>query len=175
MACLTCSAATNRPYCDDCVRATIFAANYDERTNLLAVRRSKLVSYFWECPTHGLTLWSTARGACRVCSPDRNDSPRAQARRAGQTTYQARCEIHGLTAHSVERGKCLTCFTKAGLPRARPDVTIGPRAQASRAGAVSYQATCEIHGVAAHATRHGKCLTCFTAGGAVRRWLRVPV
>lgn len=93
-----------------------------------------------ECPTHGETEHDVPRGKCLTCfttlgaprlsaSKGRpvTASPRAAARRAGETRYAAPCPTHGETAHSVAHGKCLSCFTVAGVRRAVPlDATVKP-------------------------------------------------
>lgn len=82
------------------------------------------------------------------------------ARKARWKTYVDDCPACGKeTDWSVSTRRCLTCDDG--------DVTTARRL-ARRNGKVSYQDTCETHGVTPFSTRTGKCLTCFRSDGLER-------
>lgn len=126
--------------------------------------------YLEWCVVHGAKLHSTHTGRCHACAE--LEHPRARARMKGAKTYLFDCVRHGETAFSVRVGSCLTCCTHAGVPRVVGQRIAEPstdRAKARYAGRSTYQAGCPFHGTTAFSVTHGKCLTCFTTGGVVRK------
>lgn len=153
--------------CDSCdpKRRRVIAREYGEST------------YDDVCLSCGPTRFGTLHGKCVNCftlggAPRRRvpgeQGARAVARAAGVARYMGVCSIHGETAYGARYGRCLTCFTIDGVPRTRERGDGGPRALARRAGEARYMGVCSTHGETAHSVAHGRCLTCFTAGGAKR-------
>lgn len=139
-------------------------------------RRSGHRVFEKECPLHGVVDHDVNSGKCRTCVPlvvgprGPQTPARAQARHDGRRTFRAYCVVHVEAEHYVTSGKCSQCYTTAGAVRGTPVVrSVTPRAAARRAGSVTYEAPCEIHGPAAtHHVNTGRCLACFTATGSRR-------
>lgn len=149
-------------------------------------------TFMFRCPAHGETKFFTATAKCVCCTarlmlranPDRydlhavengadrrvprSDENRAKARRARVWRYEGVCVTHGVVDFHVGTGKCLTCCNAVGVPRASAAKGATPRSMARNAGARVFRATCSIHGEVDHYTATGKCLLCFTTGGALR-------
>jgi len=148
-------------------------------------RHHKLLQFVAHCAEHWTyTLHNTKTGLCVECHPEtptgrpvEEGNDRAAARRQGLKTYVDYCPIHVTVPFSVAHGRCLTCFNTSGAPRKSWDCTKplseSPRAEARRAGASSYGGECPKHGPTPFSVAHGRCLTCFTAGGTPRRMVRV--
>lgn len=137
---------------------------HDERRRACASNH-RLRTYPDVCDKHGETPHKTASGDCTACT----DGPRKIARRAGRPQYGDNCPQHGFTSFSTLHGKCLTCFTSSGMVRGGP-APVSARAAARREGRTYFLARCEPCGAQTrHHVQRGKCLTCFTALGAVRK------
>jgi hypothetical protein len=93
-------------------------------------RRVGHKDYLGECAAHGTVAHSVAHGKCLSCfnsvgarrvndagGRPQFDTPRAIARRAGESWYPDECGAHGWTRYSTIHAKCLDCFTSTGHPR----------------------------------------------------------
>jgi len=139
-------------------------------------RERKLRQFVHVCAVHGITRFRTQTGKCLECDPSVPGRPvinpdRSRARAANLPTYIDYCPIHITVPHSVASGKCLTCFTTAGTFRAALAIDkTSLRFKARTAGRKTYDGFCRRHGPTPYGVRHGKCLKCFTFGGAPREY-----
>lgn len=76
----------------------------------------------------------------------------AFAKNNGILEYRNNCPQHGETDHCA--GRCVIC---------------DPRHAARKRETATYVAQCATHGETTFALQTGKCLTCYTAAGVVRR------
>jgi hypothetical protein len=75
------------------------------------------------------------------------------------------CPEHGVTRFRTKTGKCLKCDP---VVPGRPPNSLN-RQRARLGNLPTYDDYCAIHIWTAHSVAHGKCLTCFTTSGAVRK------
>lgn len=137
----------------------------------IGARLSKQKTFQAVClPCDSVQTFNTGNGNCLNCT----EQPRIAARLLKKKSYFFYCPVkeHGQTEHSVLHGKCLKCYSSNGQQRLRsPTKGMSGRAISRRLGLSTYLAVCEKHGQTEHSVLHGKCLTCFTTLGAIRKVL----
>lgn len=171
--CERCGSVTNRITCEDCLKIAAYFPGEGPAHGAWAARTYGISYFYADCPIHGMSEFVAKTEKCVICEPPRGKTARTIARRDKRPAYRDWCDMHGMTDHGTNTGKCLTCYTSVGrervsAARGRP-TTLGLRAISRREGRSWYFGRCETHGSTPHAVSHGRCLTCYTATGDVRR------